>query len=123
MLGDTITVTLGGSGGTARVCNKINQDNFTAEYLNRGTGDEVRVKVRHSRENPKADGRRLDRHNVEITHTVYAVADTSPEYTRVTSTTIRNYPDDDSADVSDLAEASSYLLDETLILKLVGWES
>jgi hypothetical protein len=105
------------------VCNKINQDNYSSEYLNQGTGDEVRVKVRHTKENPGADGRRLDRHNVEITHTVFAVPDTSPEFRRVVSTTIRNFPDDTVADAVDVLEASSYYLDSTIGTSLIGWES
>lgn len=123
MLGDTFTVTLGGSGGTARVCNKINQDNYSAEYLNRNATDEVRVKVRHTTENPGSDGRKLDRHNVEITQTVYAVPDTSPEYRRVVSYTVRNFPDDTAADVVDVGEAMSYIMDDTLLTGLNGWES
>jgi hypothetical protein len=123
MLGDTLTVTLGGSGGTARVCNKINQYNYSSEYLNQGTGDEVRVKVRHTKENPGSDGRKLDRHNVEITQTVYAVPDTSPEYRRVVSYTVRNFPDDTAADVVDVGEAMSYIMDDTLLTGLNGWES
>jgi hypothetical protein len=123
MLGDTLTVTIGGSGGTAKVCNKINQDNYASEYLYRDADEEVNVKVRHSKENPQADGRYFDRHNLEIKHTVFAVADTSPEYVRIVSTTIRHFKADDPADVSDVVEASSYYLDETQALKIIGWES
>jgi hypothetical protein len=105
------------------VCNKINQDNYSAEYLHRNATDEVRVKVRHTTENPGSDGRKLDRHNVEITQTVYAVPDTSPEYRRVVSYTVRNFPDDTAADVVDVGEAMSYVMDDTLLTGLNGWES
>jgi len=74
MLGDSITINLGGSGGTARVLNKINQDGYSAEYFDRTSTDEIRMFVRHSTENYKPTGVTRDRHNVEITRRIFATA-------------------------------------------------
>ncbi|UJQ85763.1 MAG: putative coat protein [Tuwendivirus faecivivens] len=122
MLGDTLTVTLGGSGGTARVCSKINQDSYSAEYLHRNTTDEVRVKVRHSIESGSTTKPKMDRHNVEFTQTVFASGDT-PEKIRQAYLVLRNSASDDSALVSDLGEALSYWLTQANFLKVIGWES
>lgn len=39
MLGDTLTVTLDGSGGTAVVTSKINEAGYATEYLKKRTSD------------------------------------------------------------------------------------
>lgn len=122
MLGDTVTVTLGGSGGTERVLKKINQDNYAAEYLDRATSDEVRLRVRHTVETPKAGQVALDRHNVELTQTVFAT-ETDPEYTRQYYTVFRLAKGDVAAECVDVAEALTYLSDATFLGKIAGWES
>lgn len=122
MLGDTITVTLGGSGGTARVCNKINQDNFGAVYLNRISTDEIEVRVRHLKETPKNGQLPIERHTFNVNQTVFAT-DTTPEFTRSAFLTLRCSKNDDTAKAVDLGEALSYLADGTLLAKLFGWES
>jgi hypothetical protein len=122
MFGDTLTVTLGGSGGTAKVCNKINQDSYGAEYLlNEGTG-EIRVKIRHLKEALKeGELYPIERHQVEFTQTIFATGST-PQYTRDFYMIMRNYPNDTVASVSDVGEALSYFLGQTNILKVLGWE-
>lgn len=124
MLGDTVTATLGGSGGTAVVLNKINQDNYSAEYLGReATGlYEVRLRVRHTKETAKAGSLALDRHNVELTQTVFATVD-APEYVRQFYFVMRAAPSDTEALVIDLAEAVVFLSDATFLGKIVGWQS
>lgn len=123
MLGDTITVTLDGSGGTARVCNKINQDAYSAEYLNRISTDEIRVKVRHQKESAKnGELYPIERHNVLISQTVFATP-TATEKFREISFTVRNRPDDAVLDVTNLGEAMTYYLTDTILDKLYIWES
>jgi hypothetical protein len=123
MLGDTITITLDGAGGTARVCSKINQDSYSAEYLNRLSTDEIRVKVRHQKESLKAgDTYPLERHNVLISQIVFATL-TTPERYREISFTIRNRPDDAVLGVTDLGESMTYYLTDTILDKLYLWES
>lgn len=122
MFGDTITVTLDGSGGTARVCSKINQDVYSSEYLNRTATDEIRVQIRHSTESLKPGQLYpLERHNVTFTQTVFATV-SAPEFVRQVSTTIRNTKNDALVDVTNLGEAMSFWLTDTNYDKLNIWE-
>lgn len=123
MLGDTLTVTLDGSGGTAVVTSKINQDSYSAEYLSKGATYEIRAKVRHSKETPKADGIAYDRHNVEFTQYVYPTEALPHGRIRQAYVVIRNEPEDDLTAVVDLVEALPFWLTDANILKLCGWES
>lgn len=122
MIGDTITITLDGSGGSAHTANKINQDSYAAEYLHKGATYALSAKVRHSKETPKAGSLPMDRHNVTFTQRVYAVGDT-PEKIREAYVVIRNNPDDTVADVTNLVEALTFWLTDTMSDKIVGWES
>jgi hypothetical protein len=123
MIGDTLTVTLSGSGGTAVVTSKINQDGYGSEYLKKRTNDEIRVRIRHSTERPQSDGRVFERHNFEITQTVYPTEAIPAGRIRQVYAVIRDEKSDTVADVTDLAEALSYWLDASNSAKLVGWES
>nr|UJQ85454.1 MAG: putative coat protein [Leviviridae sp.] len=69
----TFTITVN---AVAKILNRINQDNYGSEYLLREALQEFRMKVRHSKQKPaKAGARDLDRHNLEITQTIFAVGD------------------------------------------------
>lgn len=122
MLGDTITITLGGSGGTARVCSKINQDSFSSEYLNRTSTDEIRVKIRHSKESAKqGELYVIERHNVLLTQTVFATVSTDEKFREV-SFTIRDRANDSMASITDVGEAATFFLSSSNLDKLFGWE-
>lgn len=123
MFGDTITVTLDGAGGTARVCNKINQDAYSAEYINRNTTDEIRVKIEHSKENAKAgELYPIERHRVMFSQKVFATPTATEKYREV-YIIVRNRPDDAVLDVTNLGEALTYWLTDTNLDKLYTWES
>lgn len=121
-LGDTLTITLGGSGGTAKVLKKINQDGYTSEYYLPETNSSFRAKVRHTKESVKPNQVQYERHNVEFTETVYTSGNT-PEFVRQAYVVIRHKVGDDAATVSNLGEALSFYLNEALYGKLIGWES
>lgn len=122
MFGDTLTVTLDGSGGTARVCSKINQDSFSSEYLNRISTDEIRVKIRHTKETLKSGQTYpMERHNVEFTQTVFATP-TAEEKVRQAYVVLRNRADDAVLDVTNLGEALAFWLTDTNFDKLNIWE-
>lgn len=123
MLGDTLTVTLDGSGGTAVVCSKINQDAYSSEYLKKRTSDEVRVKVRHIKETVKAGATPVDRHILTFTQFVYPTEAKPLGVTREATLTIRNDPSDTEADVTDLGEALTFWATDANLTKLFGWES
>lgn len=124
MLGDTLTVTLDGSGGTDVVTSKINDSEpYTGEYLKKRSLDEVRIKVRHFTESPQKDGRVLTRHIMTVTQYVYPTESIPMGLYREVSFTIRNQESDSIVDVTDLGEALALYLTDVNLDKLFGWES
>nr|UJQ85997.1 MAG: putative coat protein [Leviviridae sp.] len=123
MLGDTLTATLDGSGGTAVVTSKINQDAYSAEYLKKRTTDEVRVTIKHSKDTVKAGTQPFDRHNVTFEQYVYPTEAKPLGVRRIVSLIIRNDPSDDEAAVTDLGEALTFWATDANLTKLFGWES
>lgn len=121
MLGDTLTFTLNGPGGTAKVLSKINQDKYSSEYLLRESNQEFRARFRHTNTVSKT-GVGTDRHNVELTQTIFATS-TSPAIVRKAYAVTNVQVGDDLALNTDLAQALVYWLTEANILKLSGWES
>lgn len=118
--GATATITIN---AVAKVLNRINQDNYGSEYFLRSTTDAYRMKVRHSKEAIQADGRRFDRHNVEIVHTVFAVG-AVPEVIRSTSFTIRVFENDDLTLAGYLvAGAVDYVDNATVQGDVLTWQS
>lgn len=118
--GSTATITIN---AVAKVLNRINQDNYGSEYYLRSTTEDYRMKIRHSKESPQADGRVMDRHNVEITHTVFATS-TTPEIKRIYSGTTRVYSTDDLTAAGYLfAGAIDYLDSSTVQGDLLTWQS
>jgi hypothetical protein len=125
MLGSTLTVTLDGSGGTAKSLPLINQDGYSSEYfLDEGTVT-WRAKVRHSKDSVKAGTQPFDRHTVTFQRFLKpAAAYPLGRLTEVTYT-IRTDPAEVSADVIDLSEAMSFYMVKAggIAAKLLGWES
>jgi hypothetical protein len=118
--GATLTITVN---AVAKVLNRINQDNYGSEYYLRATLDEYRVKIRHSKESPQADGRQFDRHNIEVTHTVFATS-TVPEIKRINSYTNRTLANDSITDAGYLfAGFVDYVDNATVQGDLLTWQS
>jgi hypothetical protein len=124
MLGDSLTFTLGGSGGTAHVLNKINQDNYQAEYLKVAGAYRYRAIVKHSRENTR-NGNYLpvDRHTVTFRIEYGDGTTESPFGVQETTYQLRCAPGDEPGGVSDVGEAMAYWATQAINLKLLGWES
>lgn len=125
MLGSSLTITLDGSGGTAKVLPLINQDGYSSEYYLDESTEWFRAKVRHTTDTVKAGSQPFSRHTV-----------TFQRFTKPTETaplgrlkeviyTIRHDPNDASADVIDLSEAMSYYMVKAggIAAKLIGLES
>lgn len=120
MIGDTITVTVN---AVSKVLTKINQDQYGAEYYLKSATDEFRMKIRHQKESPQKDGRFFDRHNVELTHVVYATL-TVPELRRVSSFTIRDYYSDDALSVRYASRGlADWMATPANMDKVINWES
>jgi len=92
--GATFTLTFN---SVNKVLNRISQNQYSSEYLLRSATEEYRMKVRHSSEvikNPNPLTRGIDRHNVEITHVIFATS-TAPEIFRQAYAVYRIMPGDD----------------------------
>lgn len=123
MLGDTITLYLGGSGGTAFTMQKVNQDGYSSEYRF-NSSDGLRgyvLKIKHTKEASKEGRPALDRHYVSLLQTVYATA-TVPEYQREFYFVFRCKPNDVAAS-TEIATALTFWASAANLDKLRGWES
>lgn len=125
MLGSTLTITLDGSGGTAKVLPLINQDGYSSEYFLDDTTETFRAKVRHSRDNVKAGTQAFERHTVTFTRFLKPTTGFPNGSTSECIFTIRNDPAATPAWTIDLAEAMSFYSVKAggIASKLLGWES
>jgi hypothetical protein len=125
MLGSTLTVTLDGSGGTAKILPLINQDGYSSEYFLDETTVQWRAKVRHSRDNVKAGTQSFDRHTVTFQRFLKPAEAYPLGRTTEVIFTIRNDPNEVQSDIIDLAEAMSFFTVKAggISAKLLGWES
>lgn len=125
-LGSTLTITMDGSGGTAKVLPFINQDGYIGEYfLDEGLVT-YRAKVRHSKDNVKAGTQQFERHSVTFSRFVKPTA-LIPlgSLSEVTHTIRRDPLLGVAADEIDLSEAMSFYMVKAggIAVKLLGWES
>lgn len=125
MLGSSLTITLDGSGGTAKVLPLINQDGYSSEYFLDETAVQYRAQVRHSHDNVKAGTQPYDRHTVTFTTFVKPTTDVPLGSTSQVIFTIRMDPNGVSSDIIDVSEAMSFYMVKAggIAGKLLGWES
>jgi len=119
MLGDTISLT---HNAIARVLSKINQDNYSSEYLLRTATDEYRLTVKHSTESAKPGFMPFERHSIEFRVTTFATL-TVPEVINVISVVIRAKKGSDPAATLLTAKAQLAWLTDANVTKLIAWES
>lgn len=124
MLGDTLTVTVGGSGGTARVCSRTADNKPGQEtYIWRDATQEIVARVRHTEESLKqGQPYAMQRHNVEFTWTVFATP-TTTEKVRQAYLVLRNQKDDDLVAIVDIVEALAFWLSASNIGKIAVGEA
>jgi len=125
MLGTTLTITLDGSGGTAKVLPLINQDGYSSEYFLDEGLITYRAKVRHSRDTVKAGTQPFDRHVVTFTRFVKPTTTVPLGSQTDVSFTIRNDPNGVPADEIDVSEAMSFYMVKAggIAAMLLGWQS
>lgn len=110
-------------GGGSKTLVKINQDGYSSEYYLRESAAEYHLRIRHSKTAPKNGDLPADRHNVEVTKTVFAVAGTSPEYTLKAYFVFEGPPAYLTIDVmGGLADWAIATTDEALT-NLAGWQT
>lgn len=118
---DPITITIN---AVAKVLPRIADDGYTSEYYLRGTLDDFRLKIRHSSFVDKARGnRKVDRHNVELTHTVFPVAPGTIATVRKMYTVLENDSVDGLTDPLNFALGLAAFHTSPTITKLINWES
>lgn len=119
MFGNTLV--LPHSGGNITLV-KISQDGYTSEYLYRGTLSQYVAKIRHSRTKATNVRPSYDRHNVEITQTVFATAEVA-EFTRKCYIVLEQLPND--VDVENADALADWLIasSDAALDSLIGWES
>jgi hypothetical protein len=125
MLGSTLTITLDGSGGTAKVLPLINQDGYSSEYFLDDTTVTYRAKVRHSRDTVRAGTQPFDRHSITFTRYVKPTSSIPLGSQTDVLFTIRTDPNGVSSDIIDVSEAMSFYMVKAggIAAKLLGWES
>jgi hypothetical protein len=125
MLGTSLTITMDGSGGTAKVLPLINQDGYSTEYfLDEGLVT-YRAKVRHSRDTVKAGTQPYDRHVVSFIRFVKPTSLIPLGSQTECTFTVRTDPNGTAADIVDVSEALSFYMVKAggIATKLLGWES
>jgi hypothetical protein len=124
MLGTTNTITLDGSGGTAKVLPLINQDGYSSEYFLDDGLVTYRTKVRHSSDKVKAGTQAFDRHTVTFSRYLKPTVSAAGSLSEITFT-IRNDPNGVASDIIDVSEAMSFYMVKAggIAAKLLGWES
>jgi 3-hydroxy-3-methylglutaryl CoA synthase len=120
MFSDTITITIN---AVAKILNRINQDGYSSEYFLRETTGEFRLKLRNSSYVDKTRGANIDRHSVELTQTVYAVAPATLTTVKKAYAVIENQQADPIVDNAKFGAGFAGFLTEANITKLLNFES
>ncbi len=117
---DTITITIN---SVAKVLVRINQSDYSSEYFLRSTTDEFRLKLRNSSYTNKTTGRLVDRHNVELTQTVYPVSPATIPTTRKAYTVLENERPDGMTEPLNFDLGFAAFFTSANITKLINYES
>lgn len=123
MFADTLTITIN---SVAKVLTRINQDKYSSEYFLRESDGEFRMRIRNTSYNNKAGGNGgivTDRHNVEFTQTIYAVAPVTSNTVRKIYTVLENQQGDGLAAIAKFAVGFLAFETEANITKMLNWES
>lgn len=121
MFSDTLTITINAQ---AKILVRINQDNYSSEYFLRETDGEFRLRIRNTKYVDKTRGSiSVDRHNVELTHTVYPVAPATLNTIRKTYTVFENQTGDALVNSSKFVVGAIGFLTEANVLKMLNLES
>lgn len=106
MFAATLTLTIAGN---ARVLNRVNQDSYGSEYQYSDALQSISMKIRHSLDNPDADGISSKRHNVFVEHIVFPTPTAAMQKSTAT-VTMRHGKYDNPTNAADLFKALAVLL-------------
>lgn len=125
-LGTTLTITMDGSGGTAKVLPLIDTGTpYSSEYfLDEGLVTYT-ARVRHTTDSVRAGSQAFNRHTVTFSRYVKPVLPATVGSLSEIIFTIRNDPNGVPADIVDLSEAMSFYMVKAggIAAKLLGKES
>lgn len=119
---DTVTITVN---SVAKVLTRVNSGkDYASEYRLRGTTDEYTMFIRHTTYLDKNRGNlKINRHNVEISHRVFATGGALYDTVRKTYVVMEESINDTTADVQKFDEAFVAFLSGANITKLLNYES
>lgn len=123
MFADPAVLTIGGQ---AKSLVRINQDQYSSEYCLRSATDEFRLRVRNQTYLDKKRGVSIDRHNVELVHTVFPVAPATLSTVRKCYAVLENQQGDTLTDPVNVASGMFAFLTATSnanLTKLTNFES
>lgn len=102
---------------------RINQDRYSSEYLLRTATEEFRMLIRNSSRVEKGRGVTIDRHNVQLVHTVFPVAPSTRSYIRKAYVVFENEQGDTLTDPQYVTSALMAFMTSANITKLMNLES
>jgi DNA-binding XRE family transcriptional regulator len=119
MLADPLVISLAGSSISMK---RINQDAYSSEYLFRDATHQVRARIRHSQTNGVNGGPKMDRHNLELTETVFATTEAA-QVDRKVYVVIEQEAKDTSVELANTLADSLIASSDALTKSLLSWES
>jgi hypothetical protein len=120
MLGNTLTLTIG---GVATVMTKIDPGTpYTSEYMFRDSTHQYNARIRHSRTKASALRPSYDRHNFEIVETIFADG-TDAEYQRKFYFVQEQLPQDTDVALADAVCDWAIASTNANLTSMLGWES
>jgi uncharacterized protein YdeI (BOF family) len=119
MLADPLVISLAGNSISMK---RINQDAYSSEYLFRDATHQVRARIRHTTTNGTNGGPKMDRHNIELTETVFATTEAA-QIDRKVYLVMEQVPSDTNIDLANTLADSLIASTDALLKSLVAWES
>nr|UJQ85267.1 MAG: hypothetical protein 2 [Leviviridae sp.] len=95
MFADPAVITIN---GVAKSLTRINQDGYSSEYVLRNALDEYRLFIRNKPRIDKKRGVSLDRHEVDLIHTIFPVAPATTSTIRKVYAVVENQQGDTLTD-------------------------
>lgn len=119
MLGDPLAIIIDGVTVNLR---RINQDVYSSEYRFRDSVRQVNIRIRHSEAGGQNGGEKRDRHNIELTETIFATA-TTAQIDRKVYTVVEQAKNDPTVTLPNALANKLIGSSNALLVSLLGWES
>lgn len=118
MIGNTITL----NDGSERVLVKINQDNYSSEFMLRDSLLQYVARIRHSRTKGTVASPQKERHNFEVVRTVFAT-DTTPQVVTKFYFVMEQESSDTNVALADAVCDLSIASSQQFLKDLLAWQS